>query len=340
MTPSPDSFNPAPLRDALLTFLWRQWSALGVAGASRTGDNWVIDPEALLIFTAEQARRDPRLFDEVLAWVLLNESNLNLQRLASLLEMHPWGDTSVIGAIAATVAESRKSPRWRKLAERLRSPGDAPTLRALFLFEDGTAQPMPRDTDALFLPYGWARPAPQLRRLVVPVTPGRTETLLFTLRAFFGIQARAEIFAWLLANEGGRPADIARATGYKTRTVETTLADMTGSGQVLCVRMGRDKHYRIVRERWAFLLPGESPRWIDWAATFSAIARLLAVLDRPGMIHLLRASELKRAFDEVAAPLANAGLISLFTVTASEPTAQFAEKLLADLRRTLGGAAE
>jgi hypothetical protein len=53
-----------------LDFLWRQWSALGVAGGARTEESWVIDPEALLIFSLQITRYEPRLFDEILDWLV------------------------------------------------------------------------------------------------------------------------------------------------------------------------------------------------------------------------------------------------------------------------------
>jgi len=56
------------LTEQMLQFLWRQWSALGVAGEPEIVDHWVIDPEALLLVSSEFARYDSRLFDEILDW--------------------------------------------------------------------------------------------------------------------------------------------------------------------------------------------------------------------------------------------------------------------------------
>ena len=55
----------------ILNFLWRQWSSLGVAGGARSDDEWVIDPEALLLFSIEMSRYEPRLFDEAVDWWLM-----------------------------------------------------------------------------------------------------------------------------------------------------------------------------------------------------------------------------------------------------------------------------
>ncbi len=89
------------LREVLLQFLWRQWSALGVAGYTQTPDPWLIDPEALLLFSLPIARHDPRLFDEIIDWLQLNGSLISLQRLQALSKDHQLGDPTLLLPIAA-----------------------------------------------------------------------------------------------------------------------------------------------------------------------------------------------------------------------------------------------
>jgi len=48
----------------LLRFLWREWTAVGVAGQQRVALRHVVDPEALLLFTCSLGRYDQRLFRE------------------------------------------------------------------------------------------------------------------------------------------------------------------------------------------------------------------------------------------------------------------------------------
>src|SRR5208337_2570647 len=71
--------------DNLLGFLWRQWSTLGVLGEAGTKDPWVIDPEALLVLTLGIARYEPRLFDEVMDWLVTNGQWVDIQRLRGIL---------------------------------------------------------------------------------------------------------------------------------------------------------------------------------------------------------------------------------------------------------------
>jgi hypothetical protein len=68
----------------ILNFLWRQWSALGVLGEARTQDPWLLDPEPLLLFSLEMGRCEPRLFDEVIDWLVVNGHWINLQRLRGM----------------------------------------------------------------------------------------------------------------------------------------------------------------------------------------------------------------------------------------------------------------
>ena len=68
----------------LLDFAWRQWSQIGVSTTVRGADRWAIDPEALILFTIGIARRDPRLFDEMLDWMAFNHELLSTQRLRNL----------------------------------------------------------------------------------------------------------------------------------------------------------------------------------------------------------------------------------------------------------------
>jgi hypothetical protein len=45
---------------------------------------WSQDIEALLLLTFEVARADPRLFDEVLDWLVTNEHLISVRRLRTL----------------------------------------------------------------------------------------------------------------------------------------------------------------------------------------------------------------------------------------------------------------
>ena len=102
--------------DLLLQFLWRQWSALGIAGYSESKDPWVIDPEALLLFSATLTRYEQRLFDEILDWVDMNDRFINVQRLRNIQKQEGFNCTDVLSAIAAVMMKNKAGIKWKGLA--------------------------------------------------------------------------------------------------------------------------------------------------------------------------------------------------------------------------------
>ncbi len=56
---------------------------MGVLASAPHRSPWAEDPEALIVFTLEIARDDPRLFDELLDWLLCNERLVSVRRLRS-----------------------------------------------------------------------------------------------------------------------------------------------------------------------------------------------------------------------------------------------------------------
>ena len=100
----------------IFSFLWRQWSALGVLGEARSKDAWVIDPEALLVFTIEMGRYETRLFDEVMDWLAVNGYWIDLQRLKGTLRKQEEREGRLMGAAAAWLAVNSDDRKWKNLA--------------------------------------------------------------------------------------------------------------------------------------------------------------------------------------------------------------------------------
>jgi hypothetical protein len=72
------------LSDQLVAFAWEQWAQMGLLATPHRRSPWAQDPEALIVFTLEIARAEPRLFDELLDWMLLNEPLLSVRRLRAM----------------------------------------------------------------------------------------------------------------------------------------------------------------------------------------------------------------------------------------------------------------
>jgi len=105
----------------ILNFLWRQWSALGVLGEARTEDPWVLDPEPMLLFTLEMGRYEPRLFDEVMDWLVVNGKWIDLQRLRGILRKKDAITRNLMGAVAAFLMKEADERKWRNLSQYCRS---------------------------------------------------------------------------------------------------------------------------------------------------------------------------------------------------------------------------
>lgn len=322
METSLTSFKPK-LREALFALLWRQWSALGVSGYARTPDPWLIDPEALLLFSTVVARHDARLFDEILDWLQLNADSLNLQRLSRLQRDHALGDATVLAAIAAQLTNRKAHPKWRPIAVRIAAPSADTPPRPLF-----PHLPVLGSGDATWLAWGWQRPPVQLRGLSQAPRPDQPATFLFKLRALFGLQTRAEVIAWLLAHETGHPAEIARATGYFRNTIQSLLNELAISGHASALRAGREKRFGVRRDEWRFLLTWPDangfPEWLPWPDLFALLQRLWTMLEHPRLLGLspaVQATELDRALAPALAPLSAAGL---WTVPSSTPVGEAA----------------
>jgi hypothetical protein len=272
-------------QELTLSFLWRQWSSLGVAGQSRPGGDWVIDPEALLLLTSTLGRHDPRLFDEVLDWLPKNGGLINIQRLKSLQATYGIGHPSILAAMAAITGERAVNLKWRNLSKELSLSGSSSTHR-----NHGTATapsstpeplfpgvPVVSSPDALFLKFGWIRDKIDLRGLSTAPNPHHPANLLFKLRALWGLQARAEIMVCLLCTDATQPAQIAELTGYFPRTVQLALNEMARSGHVLTARTNREKHFQLRKEEWLFLAePSEHgfPRWVNFAPLFALLGQI------------------------------------------------------------------
>ena len=312
MTPSTPN-SSEQLRESLLQLLWRQWSALGVAGHVSSGGRSMIDPEALVLVSTVFARYDARLFDEMFDWLRCNGTWINVLRLTRLQVEYSLGDASILAALADHLTEDSVHLKWKVL-----------TKSALTEVEPRPLFPhlaIPNRFDEKFRHRGWLRPPLENRGLSRPPRPNQPATFILKLRALFGRQSRAEVIAWLLTHDAGHPAQIARETGYFRGSVQNVLNELELSGQVQAMRQGREKLFVARRDQWRFLLTWEQgektefPRWLPWASIFTLIRGVHDLVDQPSFgkhSDDLQAIELNRVITPLAARLANEGFAPSF----------------------------
>lgn len=288
-------------------FAWDQWVRLGVSGPMpREGERRAIDPEALLLFTFEVARDDPRLFDEVLDWLVLNEQLVSVQRLRNLCL--DGEDRLIVDASLHWVAQWR--PRQR-LAGRPPTTGDQPA-RPLF-----PELSLPRGAvDAAFAAFGLLRtrlePSGKSQR------PDLSEPIAFALRLrrLLGMGVRAELVRTLLTVEAPRvSAGVLNASaGFTRQNVRESLQQLSEADVLRTTRLGSDQFFALRRDDWAQLL-GLSERglplhrdWIQTLGPLRLILRWLARSDVGELTDYMRASESRQLMDGLEQEIRFAGI--------------------------------
>ena len=301
--------------NGVLEFLWRQWSQLGVAGKVEFGDRWIIDPEALLLFTLDVGRYDPRLFDEVLDWSVRNGRWLSMQRLKNLADRQVSPDVlSIVGAFADLMAEHDTPARWRNLAALSGVSHDRNFV--LFLDAAGRDMPLLGSADPVFAKHGVLRPPIRLRDMSRPVPMDVSTNLLFKLRALFGLGTRPEVIAYLLTHRerGGYPSEVARSTCYSAPSVQQTMADLADSGLIAERQSAKERRYSLDPLHWRRFLGLKafpSPGWVDWPRLFAGVSILTAFLTQESLDQLsdyMLGSRLWSLTEELEPYFADSGL--------------------------------
>lgn len=293
------------LSSALLDFAWEEWAQMGVLAAARRDRRWAQDPEALLLLTFEVGRADPRLFDEVLDWLVSNEPLISARRLRTLADGPD--DERLLAAVLEWVRRQRR-PHGPSRQQ------DWPASDAEALFPEADL-PTPH-MDQAFLAFGFTRPPAQPSGksrqpdLTAPINFG------FRLRQLLGLSARAEAIRYLLTAEveSATVADVAEPSGYSKRNIQEALGALRAAGVATFAYTGGEQRFAVDRSRWAHLLdlePHELPMYRDWPTLLGVLRQMLRWLKRPELESLseyLRASEAAALLDVIRPQLSRAGV--------------------------------
>jgi hypothetical protein len=259
----------------LLGFAWRQWAQAGVSATVEGTDRWAVDPEALILFTIGIARRDPRLFDEMLDWAAFNHELLSTQRLRNLAGKFPLPP----GLVAAVTAWTRQTASVNPPVSDQAVP--AQDSEPVF---DTDVLTFVSKQDPVFAQHGFIRP-PAVRTgkshepdLALPVN------LSFRLRHLFGPGGRSEAMRVLLTWPDG-PLDAARIAdeaGFAKRNINDVLASLTASGVIKAAWAGNERRFTAYRERWEQLLglaDSGMPSFVSWVHLLPAALQIIMWLD-------------------------------------------------------------
>ena len=253
--------------ETLLRFLWREWTALGVAGHERLAFHHVVDPEALLLFTCSLGRYDQRLFDEVIDWLTRNGRFLNIQRMRNILRREAFSGGEVLSAVADWLSQRDDPMKWKLLAKMAHEEDECKTL---FYLPDGRPLPQSPENDETFIGHGFIR-SPVIPRGYSHTFPAdATPCLVLKMRALFGVNARCDILAYLAMNSIGHPREVARELYYSQKAIHDVMTDMACSGIIHSSRGARERTFRITPDSLPFLTDRmDAPRWVNWPILLS-----------------------------------------------------------------------
>jgi hypothetical protein len=318
--------------DKLVAFAWDEWAQMGILATPHGRSPWAQDPEALIIFTLEVARREPRLFDELLDWMLVNEPLLSVRRLRAMCIDET--DRSLTAATLAWLAHQR--PRARLGDGAKGTNGSTP--QSLFHSEIAVSE---HDED--FASAGWLRPPLSPSHKSQPPDPNAPINLAFRLRLILGVGIRAEVVRILLTTQAPwvNAQTLARSTGYAKRNVHDALAGLSAAGVVSAFTVSAEQRYTADRPAWAGLLccdPHELPVHRDWPQLLAVLRRVLRWSVQPDLAAksgYLRASSACDLLETISSDLAVVG-IPTHSGSSPDGTWRTLEAVIEDLLTTVG----
>jgi hypothetical protein len=253
------------LKSKLLEIHWRQWSALGVATHVSPEQRWIIDLEALTLSTLTIGFEDKRLFSTCIEWLVKNAEWLNTARFKRIagvftkplsqkgLVILPSHVLTMLSDILRKHAQHsviKKMPKTRVLEKQVFS--DYKRFFRTFKIRDITNK---------------------LDTVQSPVL------LQLLLRGYYGMDARPDIFIYLLFNKQDNSLSIARNIYYNQKNVYNILEKWCKTGLVKKVH----KNYVLKKSTgWRdFWTRSRKSSYLGWTKTFFLFDRILKALSTP-----------------------------------------------------------
>jgi hypothetical protein len=293
------------IRAELTAFAWNEWSQLGVFTDEGRPSPWTADLEALILVSLRIGREDPRLFDAVLDWMVVNEHVISVRRLRRMAVQ----DTQrrLIDAALAAVGQTRPQQRFTA-----KGGHDASSPEPLF----PNVAAHGRDRDPAFASFGFARPPFHPRGQAS--RPDLTKPIAFALRMreLLGVGVRAEAMTFLLTVDAptATAQAITESAFFAKRNVQEALASLTRAGAAEAWDVGGQHRYQVNHSDWAKLLniEGRFPEHRDWPQLLGSLDRMLEWLDDPKTETLspyLLASASQDMLDDMGRDLMHAGIL-------------------------------
>lgn len=266
------------LDEALAQLIWDQWFEIGGSGSKRKGEiPFIVDIEALVLGSTRFGVKDPRIIEQCIDWLALNGRLVNLQRLKNIQQSCEFGDNGGLGRLADFMI-SEKHQNWK-------------SIRKSF----------PSSTNKVAESSGHYH----ARGMSMPPIPMKSQNLIFRLRNFFGLSARADVFCWLLTHEEGHASQIAKETHWMPKTVQLILIELEQSRLISRVTKGRQKRYRLDPADWSIFAPAKDRAiWFDLSRFYGGCFEVFSLLDKlvrlEGKNSALQSMEIGKAMPTLA----------------------------------------
>ena len=297
------------LSASLAAFAWDEWAQMGVSADARRVSPWAADPEANFLFGLEIGRADPRLFDELLDWLVTNANVMSAQRLRNMSGSEE--DEQLVEAALAWASRYVRSIR-------VGVHRNAKTQQTTPLFYGSRA---PSKPDPAFLELGLLKPSSEPSGKSRRPDTLRPINFAFLVRQIFGVGSRAEVMRFLLtatvrSPSGSRPLfttlAIAEAAGFAKRNVQETLNSLVGARAIEAVTRGNERLYSVAPAAWTSAIHLEQlPSYRDWPNAFLALRELHRWLWREDLSELtpyMLSSEARRLMRAIEPALVYAGI--------------------------------
>ncbi|MCD4670127.1 MAG: hypothetical protein K8S14_06750, partial [Actinomycetia bacterium] len=174
--------------EGMLDLIWSQWTTLGVLGNADISKRWILDPEALVLFTCEIGRYEARVFDSMMEWLSINQRFFSVQRLKTINKRENFAGKDLLASIAHVLMKPSTEAKWKRLSRQIQKKernGDP-----LFYLKNGNPHPQTGDIDGSFSKTGFNRRHVKLRNTSVLFNPNFPANLKLKLRALLGMNSR------------------------------------------------------------------------------------------------------------------------------------------------------
>lgn len=273
-----------------LEILWSQWSTLGAYLTAEKTTAVVVDPEAALVGTCSIGRADPRLFDEVLDWLIVNYGLIKAARVTRFAEEGTHETARAVAAIAdyTSLVVGQEILQKFILQERNKTAhGYTGEARSFFIGSVFKSRPEEtrRELDSKFLEWGFRRSEVETRGHSGKPDMNNPANVMLLMRAHYGKSARADVLTYLLTGRPESTYQIARMTGYNQSTVYRELQAMSEGGPVMKEGRGKSSRFLVDKEKLAQSLwgvPTSIPVYFKWADIFKAFDDSISTINDIG----------------------------------------------------------